>query len=158
MSHYVNDIAKLSDSLITEVTPRGTQSPPPTKWLYDVRLPNIFFDDVFNVEIFEAGAKRWVGRSGSIGAKLALPRNCQYDFTFHAVDFISPEVRETLTLSINGETYSWLDETGSVFRTVVLESADAAHLEFTLAVDPASLAESDTVSFSFSQILIERRG
>lgn len=154
----MNDIAKLSDALITGAAERGAQSPAPTKWMYDVRLPNIYFSDVFNFEVADGRAKRWVGRSGSIGTKLLLPRNCQYDFTFHAADFVTPEARDTLKLSINGEPYSWLDKTDSAFHTMVLESTEAVDLEFVLAVDPAHLLESKDVSFSFSQILIERRG
>lgn len=158
LSRYVNDIVKLSDALITDAAQRSSQIQAPTKWMYDVRLPNIYFSDVFDCERVSSGFKRWVGRSGSIGTKLLLPRNCQYDFTFFAQDFISPELRDSLTLSINGETYPWLDKTGSTFHTVVLESPEATHLEFVLAVDSASLPESKDVSFSFSQILIERRG
>jgi len=124
------------------------------RWCYDARLPNKYFDDVFEVEPAGNGFKRWVGASGMIGGTLLLPRALQYDFEAQIVDFATPEARDSFSLGIDGQTYPWLSTADGLYRTIIQEAPGRDELEFSLSIDPATCGP-DKVSFSFASLHIE---
>jgi hypothetical protein len=154
----LDGISGLADRFLTDALPAKLVAAPCTGWSYFAALPNPYFADIFAPEHGTAGAKRWVGKSGRIGARLGLSRALQYDFAIHVVDFASHAAEASFALTINGQPYPWLDTAGHVFRTVVLEDPEAATFEFSIGVDPATIAEDKDVSFSFSMITVTRRG
>jgi len=152
------DLANLSDAILTKIAEVRAHSEAPRTWTYLAALPNLYFNDVSPAEQADGVSKRSVGRSGRLTARLNLPRNCQYFFMFRAVEFVNAAAAATLSLTVNGDPYPWLDVQDGVFKTIVLESKETDSLEFTIAVDPSTLDETVDMSFSFAQILIERRG
>jgi len=140
------------------LTATAVTVPAPTRWTYDARLPNRYFDGVFAPEITPDVAKRWVRRAGSLKTRLALPRNVQYDFSIGVADFVVPECQATLRLAVDGNTYPWLSVEGNVFSTIIPEDLQAQDLEFEVSVDPELVPHDKDVSFSFSCIDIVRRG
>jgi hypothetical protein len=152
------DLASLSDAILTRIAEVRSHSEAPKTWTYLAALPNLYFADVSPAENIGGVVRRWVGRSGRIGARLNLPRTCQYYCMFRAVEFANPALAATLSLTVNGEPYPWLDAKDGIYKTLILESADQDYLEFNIAVNTSTLDERRDVSFSFAQILLERRG
>ena len=145
------------EKALKALTERVVTTPSPTRWTYDARLPNQYFDNVFEPEITPEAAKRWVRRSGSLTTRLALPRDVQYDFSVVIANFAAPECRATFRLAVDGTVYPWLAQDGNVFSTVILEDPRADGLAFQLSVDTDALPQDRDVSFSFSTIDIVRR-
>jgi hypothetical protein len=131
-------------------------SPAPARWTYDVRLPNLYFDNVYEPELTEEGAKMWVRRSGRLRARLDLPRNVQYLFCISVVDFAVPEARESFRIAVDGRVYPWLAVDTNVFSTIILEAPEAQALEFEISLD-SDLLPAEDISFSFNRIDIKRR-
>jgi hypothetical protein len=150
-------VTEIADSFIYSAPARRDESPAPTRWTFEARLPNIYFDDVFEAETV-VEPKRWVGMSGRLAWTLRLPRAVQYDFAVQCVNFGSNEMRDTFRLHVNGTKYPWLEIEGEWHRTIILEAKDEAELEFELSVDPATRAPGVDVTFSFARIDIIRRG
>lgn len=145
------------DTALKGLTTPAMIAPAPTRWTYDARLPNPYFDNVFDAEITAGEFKRWVRRSGSLKTRLALPREVQYDFSITVANFAVRECRATLRLIVDGREYPWLSVTENVFSTIILENPEAHGLEFEVCVDTALLPQDRDVSFSFSGIEIVRR-
>lgn len=158
MSVQAEALRDTFENALKALTERVVASPAPTRWTYDARLPNLYFDNVFEPEITPEAAKRWVRRLGSLTTRLALPRSVQYDFSVAIVNFAAPECRASFRLAVDGEVYPWLSQDGNLFSTVILEDPQADGLAFQLLVDTDVLPEDRDVSFSFSTIDIVRRG
>jgi hypothetical protein len=146
----------LVESTLRTISTPAVAVPAPTRWTFDVRLPNLYFDNVYDPELTETGAKMWVRRSGLLRTRLALPRVVQYDFSISVVDFAVPEWRQTFRLSVDGRVYPWLSVESGIFSTIILEAPEADALEFELSV-ASDVLPADDVSFSFSGIEIRRR-
>jgi hypothetical protein len=149
-------LENLFDGVVKSLAMRPVGEPPATSWTYDVRLPNLYFKDVFEPEIGPGFAKRWVSGVGILRANLRLPRNVQYDFSIQVVDFPLPEYEETFYIQVDGRRYNWLKTESRKFETLILEDPTATELDFELGVivNP-QIAEKD-VSFSFSEIQIRK--
>jgi hypothetical protein len=130
---------------------------PPVRWSYDSRLPNYLFDDVFEPEAVEGGAKRWVGRSGRIAATLHLPRHVQYDLAIQIADFAGDAAARSFYLRIDGEQFPWLSHEGKRYASMTLSDGTAGTLTFEIGVDPATIGADSDVSFSFRSIDVARR-
>jgi hypothetical protein len=126
--------------------------------VYVANLPNLYFHDVFEAERAAPIFKRWVGRSGRIGARLALARALQYDFVVHVADFISEEIKSSFALTVDGQQYPWLDDKDGFYRTIILERVDSTSLEFELSIDINLAPPDKDVTFSFAKISFDRRG
>ena len=152
------DLANLSDAILTKISEVRAHSEAPKSWTYFAALPNLYFDDVFAAERLGTVTRRWVGRSGRLTTRLNLPRNCQYLVMFRAVEFVNAATAATIKLTVDGDHYPWLESKDGVYKTVVLENPDVDYLEFVIGVDTNMLDEARDASFSFAQILFERRG
>src|SRR5579862_7680149 len=128
-------LREVFEKALQALTEQVVVAPAPTRWTYDARLPNQYFDNVFEPEVTPEAAKRWVRRSGSLATRLALPRDVQYDFTVAVVNFAVPGCRASFHLAVDGKVYPWLSQEGNVFSTVILEDPQADGLAFQLAVD-----------------------
>jgi len=157
----IDDISALGEQFLATRFSVQAALVRPTSWIYFASLPNCYFDDVFEPEKVDGVIKRWVGRSGHISLDLGLDRSFQYDFEIKIHDFVSLEVAKTITLSVDGQLYPWIEVENLCHRTVILENAAADTLEIELAVD-ATLGAVEgggkDVTFSFSTITIQKRG
>ena len=71
--------------------------PAPTRWTYDARQPNYYFDDLFQPEPVEGGgACRWVGAGGNVAVTLQLPRNVQYEVAIQVQDFCAEAAAKSI--------------------------------------------------------------
>lgn len=151
-------IASLSDSLAARSLALATRGPAPSAWLYDVRLPNVYFPSVFEPELDAIGAKRWVGPSGLIEGKLLLDRRFQYRFEIETVDFVTEEAKASFQLVADGRVWPWLSSESSLFTTVIAEAPHESSLDFVLQIAPESRPAERDVSFSFRRIAFSRIG
>jgi anti-sigma factor RsiW len=151
-------VASLSDSLAARSLALASRGPAPTAWLYDVRMPNVYFPGVFEPEADDKGAKRWVGASGRIEGKLLLDRRFQYRFEVEVVDFVSSEAAASFQLSVDGRAWPWLSADGLHFSTVVAEAPNDASFDFALEVATESRPADRDVTFSFRRIAVSRLG
>jgi hypothetical protein len=142
--------------VVKTLATRAVAEPAATSWTYDVRLPNLYFKDVFEPEIGPGFAKRWVSGSGILKANLRLPRNVQYDFSIQVLDFALPEYEETFYIQVDGRRYSWLKKSNREFHTIILENPTATELDFELGVRVSPEIAEKNVSFSFSEIQIRK--
>ncbi len=149
-------LENLFDGVIKTLATRAVADPPATGWTYDVRLPNVYFKDVFEPEIGPDFAKRWVSGSGIIKANLRLPRNVQYDFSIQVQDFALPEYEEMFYIQVDGRRYNWLKKQNRKFQTIILEDPAAADLNFELGVIANPDVIEKNVTFSFSEIEIRK--
>jgi hypothetical protein len=157
-SEMTDGLNRSLESALKTLVTRITIQPPPTCWSYDARLPNPYFDNLFEPEVGPDVTKRWVRSSGVLKTRLNLPRNVQYDFSISVVNFATPEFRESIRLMIDGKAYPWLSTENRIYSTIVLEDLHAEGLEFEVSVETELLPEDKDVSFSFSRIDIVRRG
>jgi hypothetical protein len=157
VSEAADSLRGLFDSTLQTLTTPAAQVPAPTRWTYDVRLPNVYFDDLFEPEFAPEGAKRWVRRSGLLRTRLGLPRNVQYDFSVRVVNFVVPETRPSFRLSVDDKEYPWLSVDDNLFSTVILEDPKEDGLEFEISIDSSQIPEEKNTSFSFSFIDIVKR-
>jgi hypothetical protein len=146
------------EGVIKGLATRTIAEVPATSWIYDVRLPNLYFSDVYEPEIGPNFAKRWVGASGVLKASLRLPRNVQYDFSIQVLDFVLPEYEETFYLQVDGHRYDWLNRENRRFDTIILEDPNAGELTFEIGVHADPQHNEKNVSFSFSEIQLRKHG
>ena len=149
-------LENLFDGVVKSLATRPVAAPPPTSWTYDVRLPNLYFKDVFEPEIGPGFAKRWVSGTGILKTSLRLPRNVQYDFAIQVVDFPLPEYEETFYIQVDGRRYNWLKTENRKFQTIILEDPSATELDFEVGVIVSPQTAEKNVSFSFSEIQIRK--
>jgi hypothetical protein len=149
-------LENLFDGVVKTLATRSVAEVPATSWTYDVRLPNLYFKDVYEPEIGPGFVKRWVSGVGILKANLRLPRNVQYDFSIQVVDFPLPEYEETFYIQVDGRRYNWLKTENRKFETIILEDPAATDLEFELGVTVNPAIEEGNVSFSFSEIQIRK--
>ena len=123
------------------------------EWSYDVRMPNIYFDNVFDVEAGPNWVKRWVNATGRIAGRLALPRDIPLVFEVLVCDFATPDAGADFSLAVDGRPIGWMEPGPRLFRAVIPPDAGAQGLAFSLGVDPATCGGRD-VSFSFSSISV----
>ena len=150
-------VTEIAEAFIHDLPRRTADAPAPTNWTYQVLLPNLYFDDIFEAEVTPE-VKRWVGKSGRLAWTLRLPRIAQYDFAVQCAGFGSEVMRETFRLQVNGATYPWLETTDGLYRTIILEAPDEKDIALELSVDPATRDPNADVTFSFTRIDIQRRG
>jgi hypothetical protein len=156
ISETADGLHRVFESALRAVSQPAMLLPAPARWTYDVRLPNLYFDDVYEPELTEEGAKMWVRRSARLRARLGLPRNVQYDFRISIVDFAVPDGRDSFRIAVDGRIYPWLSTDANVFSTIILEAPGTDGLEFELSLD-TDLMPAEDVSFSFSRIDVNRR-
>ena len=149
-------LENLFDSVVKSLATHPIAESPAAGWTYDVRLPNLYFQDVFEPEIGPGFAKRWVSGAGVLRAKLRLPRNVQYEFAVQVVDFLVPEYEQTFYMQVDGRRYNWLKSANRKFQTIILEDPSAADLDFELGVIVSPQIAEKNVSFSFSEIEIRK--
>jgi hypothetical protein len=153
----LDGISNLADRFLTGGLPGTLAIQAPTEWSYFAALPNPYFADVFPPEPTGERTKRWVGRSGRIGARLGLSRALQYDFVIHVIDFVSVEAEASFALTVNGETYPWLSTDNHIFQTMIMENPKETTFDFSVGIDPATVPGGKDVSFSFAMITVARR-
>ena len=123
-------------------------------WSYDVRMPNIYFDNLYDLETGSSSVKRWVNGAGRISGRLALPRDLPLAFEVMVTDFVTDEARRSFALTADNLRLGWEEAGPKLYRAIVPPSATARGLGFTLGVDPASYGETQEVSFAFSSISV----
>jgi hypothetical protein len=156
LAHRSELLENLFDGVVKNLATRPVAEVPATSWTYDVRLPNLYFKDVFEPEIGPGFAKRWVSGNGILRANLRLPRNVQYDFSIKVVDFPLPEYEETFYIQADGRRYNWLKAENRKFETIILEDPTAMDLEFEVGVIVSPAIGERNISFSFSEIQIRK--
>lgn len=135
---------------------------PVDSWLFDARMPNYYFDNIYEPEIGELYFKRWVGPQAITTWRLDLDRRFQYVVEVDVVDFQTPEYRAQLVLRVDGDPHPWLQTAEKHFKTVVSprKLADEPVL-FELGIQLSEEQEQSQAAggkafFSFSRIEIRR--
>lgn len=134
-------------------------APPVDNWYYDARMPNYYFDNVYDPEVNEAYFKRWVGPQPAMTWRLPLDRRYQYVMEVDIVDFHQPEYREALFVRVDGDLHPWLGIKGKRFQTLLSPhkcTEGPVLLELGIAAG-AGAPDSKTAFFSFARIEIMRR-
>lgn len=125
-----------------------------SSWRYDARDKNTLFQDVFQCEtINENQARRWVGKSGLLGATIAINRTLPLMLAVCVTGFSSAELANTLQLEVDGAPLAWSSRERQTWCAIVPE-ARSARLKFRISVDTAQLPAEKQVTFSFSEIRI----
>jgi hypothetical protein len=157
LARRADDLSALCEELALVRLAGPAAAPPPSRWTYDVRLPNHLFADLFDAEEIAGGAKRWVGTGCRLGVTLRMPRNVQYDLAIQIEDFVSETAAKSFFLRIDGVQYPWLSHEGKRYTSLVLIDEAAETLGIEIGVDPSSLPDGRDVSFSFRSIDVARR-
>jgi len=126
-------------------------------WVYDVVGPNFYFNSVYHAEILDHGRrKRWVDQTGRIAHGVHLPRHVPYSFRIDIVDFALEAYADKLRLRIDGRETELTEAEPMVFTAMVPPLAHAFKIDFEVFIAPEALVAGQSVSFSFSRILIGR--
>ena len=129
---------------------------PPSCWIYDVRMPNLMFSGLHQLQENHPPPRRWVGPNGVLKGHLALPRHVQYTFRIFVVDFVDRNCEKSFALKIDGHVHGWLAVDQQVYTAVTVEAPAESDLRFEVGVDPRTLPDGADLSFSFSRIEIRR--
>lgn len=154
LNERIDRLADVIESHLTTGLPIARAVAERRDWSYDVRMPNIYFDNVFDLETGANYVKRWVSGTGRIAGRLALPRDIPLAFEILVMDFATDEARRSFALSVDNQRVAWEEAGPKLYRAVVGPSPTARGLGFTVGIDPATLGEKKEVSFSFSSISV----
>jgi hypothetical protein len=154
LGERVDRLAEVIESHLTTGLPIARAAAERRDWAYDVRMPNIYFDNVFDLETGTNYVKRWVNASGRIAGTLALPRDTAFAFEVIVCDFVSPEAGRSFSLSVDNARIAWEEAGPKLFRAIVPPAPAARGLAFSLGVDPALCPPDKDVSFSFASISV----
>jgi hypothetical protein len=135
------------------LTQRGAA---PTAWVYDARMPNLIFEDVFEPEVGPEGTKRWVGTSGRLSGTLLLDRRHQYTFEVNVSEFVTSAAEESFRLTVNGTTWPWLSTKARLFSTIISEAPNESSLDFSLEIRDEFRPADRDVSFAFRRLSVVR--
>ena len=149
----VND---LFDTLVKRLATSQARAPAATGWSFDLLQPNLYFGDLYPPEASGGDAKRWVGGTGIIAAKLRLARTLQYELEIQVVDFATPEYERSFFIRVDGRRYPWLHSGNRRYRTIILEDPGSTVLNLEVGVETGPLTEKD-ITFSFSALEIRSR-
>jgi len=150
----IDRLAEVIESHLTTTIPTARAAAERRDWSYDVRMPNIYFDNVFDLESGPNYVKRWVNQSGRIAGRLALPRDIALAFEIIVCDFATPEAGRSFALSVDDRVLAWEEAGPRLFRAIVPPNPAMRGLGFTVGVDPALCGDQKDVSFSFSSISV----
>lgn len=153
LASRLDGLASVLESHLTVGIPVSRAAAERRDWSYDVRMPNIYFENVFDLETGPNYVKRWVNGGGSISGRLALPRDVPLAFEVMICDFVAPEIEAAFALSVDGRAIRWQEAGPRLFRALVPPDTMARGLAFVLGVD-RNLCEGKDVSFSFSSISV----
>jgi len=129
-------------------------APPATSWRYQASNTKNIFQDVFGPEAPGGSpVRRWVGRSGTTGARIVIDRTVPLNFAVEVEAFVSADSRNSFSLTVDDERIPWKVAEGRIFSAVVPPAAKAT-LTFRLAVAVDSVPHDRDVSFAFSSISV----
>ena len=150
---HLDQLAEVIESHLASGIPASRAAAERRDWSYDVRMPNIYFENVFDLETGPNYVKRWVNGTGRITGRLALPRDLPLAFEALVCDFATGEAGRDFSLTVDGRIVPWTEPGPRLFRAVIPADAGARGLSFTLGVDPANCGGKD-VSFSFASLSV----
>lgn len=153
LSARLDSLADVMESHLTSGIPASRAASQRRDWSYDVRMPNIYFSNVFDLETGPNYVKRWVNGSGALTGRLALPRDVPLAFEILVCDFATVQAGISFALQVDGRALRWEEPGPRLFRAVVPPDPTARGLAFSLGVDPKACDGKD-VSFSFSSISV----
>lgn len=154
LSERMDRLADVIETHLTTGIPVVRAASERRDWSYDVRMPNIYFDNVYDLETGPNMVKRWVNGTGRINGRLALPRDLPLAFEILISDFVTDEARRSFSLMVDNLRVGWEESGPKLYRAIVPPSASARGLAFTLGVDPAACGSQPEVSFAFSSISV----
>lgn len=149
----LDSLAEVMESHLSSGIPVSRAAGKRSDWSYDVRMPNIYFDNVFDLETGPNYVKRWVNGSGRLAGTLALPRDVPLAFEILVCDFATAQAGLGFALTVDGRALRWAEPGPRLFRAIVPPDPSVRGLAFSLGVDPAHCGGKD-VSFSFSSITV----
>ncbi|MBK8211957.1 MAG: hypothetical protein IPK78_20470 [Rhodospirillales bacterium] len=148
----IENYAAICERLSAHALAAMTRGPAPTAWSYDVRMPNIYFDDVFDIEWSDGDAKRWVGAGNALKGQLLLDRRHQYRVNVEIVNFVSAEAESSFSISVGNTDLPWLEMSERIYSTIIPEAANESILAFRIGVSNESRSAEKDVSFSFRKL------
>lgn len=153
MAARLDSLADVMESHLSSSIPVSRAGGQRSHWSYDVRLPNIYFGNVFDLETGPNYVKRWVNGSGKLAGTLALSRDVPLAFEILICDFATARAGLSFALTVDGRVLRWAEPGPRLFRAIVPPDPSVRGLAFSVDVDPAHCGGKD-VSFSFSSITV----
>lgn len=154
LNERIDRLADVIETHLTTGIPVARAAAERQDWSYDVRMPNIYFDNVYDLETGPNYVKRWVNNTGRLNGRLALPRDLPLAFEVMVADFVTDEARRSFALTVDNMRVGWEEAGPKLYRAIVPPAPRASGLSFVLGVDPAACGEKTEVSFSFSSIAV----